>query len=149
LVPEQNTCFGRGRLDDLLSDPITGKKEFGLEEIGYLDSIGEEEHLYDINNLIEGTKYTRRFDDTIDHTVRLNGAQALAFNRARHCYENQAQSRDQKVLSFMMSIGSIALDVLSISHFLFFCQYFSVCAYQKLFMNNFYATFLLSQLSKK
>ena len=134
MVPEQNTCFGRGRLDDLLSDPITGKKEFGLEEIGYLDSIGEEEHLYDINNLIEGTKYTRRFDDTIDHTVRLNGAQALAFNRARHCYENQAQSRDQKVLSFMMSIGSSALDVLSISHFLFFCQYFLVCAYQKLFM---------------
>ena len=113
VLPEQNTCFGRGRLDDLLSDPITGKKEFGLEEIGYLDSIGEEEHLYDINNLIEGTKYTRRFDDTIDHTVRLNGAQALAFNRARHCYENQAQSRDQKVLSFMMSIGSSALDVLT------------------------------------
>ena len=113
VLPAQNIAFGKGRLDDLLCDPISGEKEFGLDEIGYLDSIGEEEHLYDINNILAGTQYTRRFDDTEERTVRLNGAQVLAFSRARHCYANQAQSRDQKVLSFMLSLGSSVLGVLT------------------------------------
>ena len=113
VLPGQNSAFGKDRLDDLLCDPISGEKAFGLDEIGYLDSICEEEHLFDINNILEGTQYTRRFDDTVDHTVRLNGAQILAFSRARHCYANQAQSRDQKVLSFMMSLGSNVLGVLT------------------------------------
>ncbi len=113
VLPAQNSEFGKKRLDDLLCDPVSGENAFGLEEIGYLDSIGEEEHLYDINNLLEGTQYTRRFDDSIEYTVRLNGAQALAFSRARHCYPNQALSRDQKVLSFMLSLGSSAMGVLT------------------------------------
>lgn len=113
VLPGQNSAFGKDRLDDLLCDPVSGEKDFGLEEIGYLDSIGEEEHLYDINNILEGTHYTRRFDDIVEHTVRLNGAQALAFSRARHCYPNQALSRDQKVLSFMLSLGSSAMGVLT------------------------------------